>query len=175
MRHVQLEHVDAELAGPSRRRDEPLADRRFVRLARDRAERAKGLACGSDDRPALGQRQVDPDRARLRRAAPAGMAELEEHLARRRDPLVDRGRLRRDSPLGGDGHEPARHEPEPVLEPDPRSSRAENAGGGETGEPPNQASSARVNRGSRIPRLAWVIRPLRVSRLNANWIGSRCV
>ena len=46
------------------------------------------------------------------------MAELEEHLPRRRAPLVDRRRLRCDSTLGGDRDDPARHEAEPILEPD---------------------------------------------------------
>ena len=61
---------------PSRRRDELLADRRLVRLARDGAERAIGPARRSDDRPALARAAGRPRTtvAALRRAGPHGRA-----------------------------------------------------------------------------------------------------
>jgi hypothetical protein len=54
----------------------------------------------------------------------------------------------------------------------PLSSSGANSGGGASAPwPPRNASTRRTSRGSRSERLAWPMRPLRVSRLNANCSG----
>ncbi len=120
MSHVELEHVDAELGRASGRRDEgsahplhPLAGE----LIRPHAERSVRDRRGRDERPTVGERQVDPLGARPSRSAPAGMSEPEQHLTLGPFP-VRNGRLVGGRPaLGGHGHR-ALGQPEPIVEAD---------------------------------------------------------